>query len=353
MQIGIVYNARPTEFKRDDPLLEKHIEGDEWKTIEAIGQAVEKNGHHVSYFPIDVNIYETLKLAKSKLDLVFNLSEGVSGGADREAQVPMICQILEIPHTGPKPLASALILDKSRAKEIWRANNVPTADWQVFDATDQPLKKTLSYPLIVKPNNEGSGIGIKSSSIVTNDKELRRAVQKILTDYHQNALVEAYLSGREFTVAIIGNGEKAITLPIVEINFDAFPPGSPKVDTYEAKFIYGATGQAAMHETEFCPAIIDASLANAINLTALKAYHTIGCLDFGRVDLRLDHQNKVHVMEINHPPGLMSDPEESSFFTIAGRASGLEFDDLIGQIIKAAISRLSLLPHSKNTTTKT
>lgn len=342
MQIGIVYNARPTHYQRNDPLLEKHIEGDEWKTIEAIGQAVEKNGHKVSYFPIDLNIYETLKKSKASLDLVFNLSEGVSSGSDREAQIPMICQILEIPHTGPKPLSSALILDKARAKEIWVANHVLTADWQLFESSEQNLKSSLTYPLIVKPNSEGSGIGIKSSSIVNNKKELKLAVAHILNDYHQLALVEAYLPGREFTVAIIGNGSDAHTLPIVEINFDAFPSGAPKVDTYEAKFIYGATGLSEMHETEFCPAILDSALEKSIAHTALQAYKSIGCLDFGRVDLRLDDHNRVYVMEINHPPGLMSDPDESSFFTISGRAHGLEFHQLIGQILDSAIKRLKL-----------
>ncbi len=90
MRIGLVYNARPTAYDRNDPALEKYIEGDEWKTTEATGKAVIGNGHTVQYFAIDENIYETLRAAKSKIDLVFNLSEGVSSGADREAHIPML-----------------------------------------------------------------------------------------------------------------------------------------------------------------------------------------------------------------------------------------------------------------------
>jgi D-alanine-D-alanine ligase len=342
MKIAVVYNARPEGYARNDPRLEKHIEGDEWRTIEAIGAAIIANHHQVEYFAITDDIYEQLKAAKSSIDLVFNLSEGISSGADRESQLPMVCEILGIPYTGPVPLSAALILNKSRAKEIWRSCGVKTADSQLFMDPSTSLKKSLSYPLIVKPNSEGSGIGIKSNSIVKNEQELRTAVNLIIKKYRQGSLVETYLPGREFTVALVGNGATVETLPIVEINFTAFPTGAPPIDSYEAKFVYGATGQSEMLSTEFCPAVVTPKLAKAINSLALSAYQTIGCLDFGRVDIRLDDQSIPYVMEINHPPGLMSDPFESSFFVIAARAAGLTFPELIGRILNSAITRLKL-----------
>lgn len=342
MNIAIVYNERPSNIDRIDPKLEKFIEGDEWKTIEAIGQAASSHGHQVQYFPIDQNIYEKLKKAKKNIDLLFNLSEGVSSGADREAHIPMLAEILGIPYTGPDPLSAALILNKSRAKEIWKANGVRTAHFQLFTSASDQLNSKLTYPLIVKPNGEGSGIGIKSNSIVKNHKELFKVVAHIIGEYKQKALVEEYLPGREFTIGLVGNGQDLITLPIIEINFAAFPKGVPKVDTYEAKFIYGATGLSPMQETEFCPAEVSKSLGKKLNAAAMRAYQTIGCQDFGRVDLRLDGQGNVHVMEINHPPGMMSDPNESSFFTIAARSLGWSFDNLIGQILSSAIKRLKL-----------
>lgn len=342
MRIGLVYNARPTGYDRNDPALEKHIEGDEWKTTEATGNAVIANGHTVQYFPIDENIYETLKSAKPKLDLIFNLSEGVSGGSDREAHIPMICEILGIPYTGPGPLSAALILNKSRAKEIWRASGVKTADSQLFTTVADKLNKSLTFPLIVKPSNEGSGIGIKSNAIVNNLNELRKAVGLILTDYHQPALVETYLPGREFTVGLVGNEDDVVTLPIIEINFAGFPDGAPPIDSYEAKFIYGATGLVNMHGTEFCPADVTPKLAKMINDLSVRAYLTIGCRDFGRVDIRLDANNIPHILEINHPPGIMSDEFESSFVVIAARKAGWSFNQLVEQILNSAIKRLNL-----------
>ncbi|MBP9669800.1 hypothetical protein KBD75_00150 [Candidatus Woesebacteria bacterium] len=341
MRIAIVYNPRPTGFDRTDPRLEKHIEGDEWKTIEAIGQAIMANSHSVKYFPIDENIYEMLKASKPNLDLVFNLSEGISDGADREAHIPMICEILGLPYTGPGPLSAGLILNKSRAKQIWRSCKVSTAPWQLFVDSTITLNQDLHYPLIVKPNSEGSGIGIKSNSIVHDYLSLQLAVENILTQYDSDALVEELLPGREFTVALIGNGDKLITLPIVEINFNAFPKGAPSIDSYEAKFVYGATGQAEMLATEFCPAVLDLVTEAEINNLSKQAFLSIGARDFARVDLRMDANGKVYVMEINHPPGLMSDPNESSFFTIAGRAAGLTFAQMIGRILDSAITRLA------------
>lgn len=343
MQIALVYNERPKGLDRNDPLLEKFIEGDEWKTIESIGKAITSHSHLVEYFPIDKDIYERLRSAKDRINLIFNLSEGINNSADREAHIPMLAEILGIPYTGPSPLSAALILNKSRAKEIWQSYGIKTAKWHLFTSSNFSLIPShLNFPLIVKPNGEGSGIGIKASSIVNNPTELKNSISEIIDEYGQKALVEEYLSGREFTIGIIGNGDDLITLPIVEINFDVFPKGAPKIDTYEAKFVYGATGLAPMTETEFCPAIVTKVLENELNLAARRAFQTIGCRDFGRVDLRLNAQGEVYVMEINHPPGMMSDPNESSFFTIAARAKGWTFEDMIGHILRSATKRLGI-----------
>lgn len=342
MNIAIVYNERPSNLDRNDPSLEKLIEGDEWKTTKAIGDAATSIGHKCIYYKIDDDIYERLKADKSNIDLVFNLSEGVNDSKDREAHIPMICEILKIPYTGPSPLSAALILNKSRAKEIWRANKVTTAHSQLFTSSKDKLSKDLHFPLIVKPNGEGSGIGIKDSSVVKTKKEFDVVVNNIINNYHQPALVETYLSGREFTVAIVGNDNDLTVLPIIEINFAAFPKGSVPIDSYDAKFVYGATGMSDMHATEFCPAVINKRLETKIIDLSKAAYLAIGCRDFGRLDIRLDDHDEPYVLEINHPPGLMSDPEESSFFTISARTYGWDFATLIQNILNSAIKRLNL-----------
>lgn len=344
MRIAVVYNKRPENLDRTDPDLEKHIEGDEWKTIEAIGDAITANNHTVSYLPVDSDLYDNLKAQRSNIDLIFNLSEGISGVADREAHLPMLAELLGIPHTGPGPLTAALILNKYRAKQIWMASGVKTAKSFLVTSKDEvlTLPSNLAYPLLVKPNSDGSGVGIHETSIVNNISELTEAVNHILSDYHQSALIETYLPGREFTVAIVGNAPNQTVLPIIEINFAGLPAGAPAIDSYEAKFVYGATGMVPMHETEFCPAPLTKKLKKEIEDLATAAYSAIGCLDFGRLDIRLDDKGHPHVLEINHPPGLMSDPNESSFFTISARTHGWDFPTLIGHILNAATTRLKL-----------
>lgn len=344
MRITVVYNARPEHLDRHDPNLETHIEGDEWKTIKAIGDALASYGHQITYLTVDSDLYPKLASLKPQTDLIFNLSEGISGVADREAHLPFLAELLGIPYTGPGPLTSALILNKYRAKQIWMASGVKTAQSFLISSLNDPLTlpSNLAYPLLVKPNSDGSGIGIHETSIVNNLKELKQATSHILSHYQQSALVESYLPGREFTVAIVGNTPNLTVLPIIEINFAGLPTGAPAIDSYEAKFVYGATGMVPMHETEFCPAPLTPQLKSKITNLAKHAYTTIGCLDFGRLDIRLDQSGIPHVLEINHPPGLMSDPNESSFFTISARVHGWDFPTLINQILKTAIERLQL-----------
>ncbi len=342
MHIGLVYNQRPEGFNRNDPKLEKHIEGDEQKTINAINLAISSHGHKVTNIVCDKTIYHSLESIKNEIDLIFNLSEGLSNTQDREAQVPLIAEMLGIPYTGPSPLSAALILNKYRSKQIWTSQRVRTAQSQLFTNPSTKLSPYLKYPLIVKPNSDGSGIGIHDNSIVKTDKELRQAIKRINNYYLQDALVESFLPGREFTVAIIGNGDNLVVLPIIEINFKAMPQNTHQIDSYEAKFVYGVTGQADATATEFCPAQIPELLEKKIVELCKKAYTSIGCRDFGRLDVRLDDQGIPHILEINYPPGLMSDPNESSFFTIAGRAHGWSFEQMIGYILATAVTRLKL-----------
>ncbi|TXH06937.1 MAG: hypothetical protein E6R05_00940 [Candidatus Moraniibacteriota bacterium] len=344
MHICVVYNPRPENLDRTDPELEKHIEGDEWKTVKGIGDAISANGHSVTYLPVDANLYDNLKSEKAKIDLIFNISEGISGVADREAHLPMLAELLGIPHTGPGPLTAALILNKYRAKQIWMASGVKTAHSFLVTDPSNPLSipEDLTYPLLVKPNSDGSGIGIHSNSIVYDLTQLKKAIRHVLISYRQSALIESYLPGREFTVAIVGNAPHLTVLPIIEINFAGLPKNAPAIDSYEAKFVYGATGQVPMDKTEFCPAQLSPKLKNEIEELAKKAYTAIGCQDFGRLDIRLDSKDIPHVLEINHPPGLMSDPNESSFFTISARAHGWDFTTLINQILLSACTRLDI-----------
>jgi D-alanine-D-alanine ligase len=364
MKIAFAYNLKPKNLSRDSPDYEFYAEFDTLETITGIKKAIEANGHRTLMIEADEDAYEKFRKHRREIDLVFNFSEAVSNTLDREAHIPTILEILKIPYTGPAPLAAALILDKARAKEIWSFNKVSTPEFQVFyELTDElnhkfdlafnsklntKLNSKLNtklntklnpqlYPLIVKPVREGSSSGIRDKSVVNNEKELHEQIKRILIEFKQPAIVEKFLSGREFSVSLIGNGQSLEALPIVEVNFDALPKGVNKIDSYEAKWVWDDPNNPI--EAIFCPAKIDEKLKTKIIDAAKRAFITIGCRDWARVDIRLDENNEPQVLELNCPVGLLPDPKENSRMPRSAMEAGMNFEQLIGRIIDAALTR--------------
>ena len=146
--------------------------------------------------------------------------------------------MLNIPYTGSDPLTLAICLDKARTKEILSYHKIPTAKFFVVENLDEfDGNIDLEFPLIVKPLHEGSSKGIFNSSVVENNRELLSEIERVLRTYNEPALVEEFLPGREFTVAILGNGKEAKVLPIIEIKFDSLPTEAKPIYSFEAKWI--------------------------------------------------------------------------------------------------------------------
>ena len=286
----------------------------------------------------DESAYEKFK--ELKLDIVFNIAEGLNG-VNRESQIPAMLDMLEIPYTGSDALTLGICLDKARTKEILSYHNISNAKFMVADKPEVIPTNNFSYPVIVKPVSEGSSKGIFSSSLVKSHSKLNDEAIKIINKYNQPALIEEFLPGREFTVAIIGNDENAKVLPIIEINYEKFPAGVVPLYSYEAKWILDTK------ESDFsvfdCPANIDSKLAEEIKNTALKAYKVLNCKDWGRVDLRLDKNNVPNIIEINPLPGIMPDQDENSSFPKAARAAGMDYNQMIQSVLFAAAERYNLV----------
>jgi D-alanine-D-alanine ligase len=340
MIIGFTYNIKPTGVGRVGNDAEFFAEFDTPETIEGIKKAIEANGYDVIMIEGNEDAYEKLRKHRHEIDLVFNFAEAVSKSQDREAHMPMFCEILKIPYTGPAPLSAALILNKARAKEIWDYYNVPTPPFQVFYNKDEKLKKGLKFPLIAKIISEGSSSGIRNNSLAKNEKQLRMVTAELMREFGQPVMVEKFLSGREFTIPVLGNGDNLETLPIVEANFTSLPKGVNRIDSYEAKWIWDNPSNPI--EPVICPARIDKKLEQKIIKLAKKAFTTIGCRDWGRVDLRLDNKDNLYVLEINCPVGLLPDPIDNSKLPRSAREAGLNFDQLIGKVIGIARTRLGI-----------
>jgi D-alanine-D-alanine ligase len=174
---------------------------DHIETVDALRAALETDGHTTVFIQADRELPYALREVKP--DICFNIAEGLGGDA-REAQVPALLEMLNIPYTGSRVLTNGISLDKTLTKRIWRDRRLPVAPFQEFNAADEPLRPELKFPLFVKPAREGTGMGVDMKAIVNNEKELRERAQYIINIYQQPALVETFLPGREFTVGIWG-----------------------------------------------------------------------------------------------------------------------------------------------------
>lgn len=338
MNLAFTFNLRHTKPSLKNCQAMEEAEFDEPSTIKGISQALKKLGHKVLLIEADENAYLKFKKLKSKIDLVFNIAEGIYG-QDREAQVPSMLEMLRIPYLGSKSLTQAICLNKALTKEILAYHGIPTANFQLFKTGEEKLRKDLKFPLLVKPNYEGSSKGIFQNSFVRNESQMRKKVKEVITGYKQSALVEEFLKGREFTVGLIGNKPVEV-LPPAELNFSVLPKNFLPMDSYEIKWLVDNPESEA--QTVICPAKIDKNLWCKIKEICLKAKEVLEILDWCRIDLRLDKEGTPNILEINQIPGIIPDPKENSRLPLAARAAGYTYEEMLGKIIKAACQRYNL-----------
>ena len=329
IRVGFTYNIK------NNHLSEAEVEWDTPETIETISKALRRNAEVV---PIEASdgVYEKLK--REKLDIVFNYAEGMYG-EEREAQIPAILESLGVPYTGSDPITMKNCSNKARAKELLMQNGVRTAEFLTIDSTGDNLPQ-ISFPCIVKPVWEGSSKGIHNSAVVNNKNELKKIVRTISNQYHQPALVESFLPGREFTVGILGNDTSSDVLPIIEIDHSVLPDGFHPILSYEVKWVIDSPSDPL--KILLCPAEVDESLRNEIEKISLEAYRTLGCRDWCRIDIRLDGQGKPNILELNPLPGLLADPDDNSCLPTAARAEGMCFEDLVNQVLEIALERYGI-----------
>ncbi len=249
-------------------------------------------------------------------------------------------EFLNIPYTGSDPLTLSICLDKARTKEILSYSKIPTPEFLVIDQNDDIEKIEFSFPAIVKPIAEGSSKGIFNSSVVFNKEDLLNEIEKVHKIYNQPALIEKFLSGKEFTVAVLGNGSEAKVLPIIEMKYEELPEGLLPIYSYEAKWIFD-TRENPLNIYE-CPAKIDSELKKLIEKIALKTYHILRCRDWSRIDMRLDENGIPNVLEINPLPGILPDPNDNSCYPKAARAAGLSYSEMINAVLNAARKRYGI-----------
>jgi D-alanine-D-alanine ligase len=349
MHVALAYNLRRDSVETDQPPAEPPAEppspvadpGDqfaEWDDIHTIRAVESALSTRYRVTPVEADLDAFAKFRDVRPDLVFNMAEGLLGNS-REAQIPAMLDMLGIPYTGSDPVTLGICLDKRRTKEILAYQGIPTPRFAVVHSPAE-IPSRLHYPLMVKPILEGSSKGVVDQSLVNNRQQLRRQVEWVIDTYRQPAIVEEFLPGREFTVALLGNGSSLQALPVVEINFDQLPQNANPIYSYEAKWIWDQEDDPLQIFT--CPAALDPMLLRNIVEVCKRAFSLLNCRDWCRIDVRLDGRGLPHIIELNPLPGILPRPEQNSCFPKAARAAGLSYDQLILGVVDAAAERLGL-----------
>jgi D-alanine-D-alanine ligase len=324
MNIGMTYDLRQ-DYLDAGYSREHTAEFDRPDTIEGIENALLALGHQVQRIGNVKSLVRRLA-AGERWDMVFNICEGMFG-MGREAQVPALLDAYEIPYTFSGPLILALALDKGLTKRVVRSFGVPTPDFAVVTSLEDVATVDLHFPLFVKPVAEGTGKGIDARSKVDSRQQLAAICGELMEKFNQPVLVETYLPGREFTVGIVGSGGAAESIGVMEVLLN--PEAEANAYSYINKekyeelvqYVLAAEGEAA-----------------ACREVALQAWRGLGCLDGGRVDMKMDRHGVVNFIEVNPLAGL--NPTHSDL-PIMCRLQGIPFQTLIERIMASAAARIA------------
>ena len=347
MLIGITCNIR-SAIKSDappSPWFDEEEEFDSPETVEAIASVLRSLGHEVEVLGDGEPMLRRL-LDGPKPDLVFNFAEGHGVGRSREARVPAVLEMLDIPYTGSDPLTLAVTLDKDCAKRLVAAAGVPTPKWLLINAgggvrnaENGPSVATsdfhiptseldaLTLPVIVKPAFEGSSKGILNTNLIYERETLISTIRELCETYRQPILVEEFIDGDELTVGVIGNAPPEVIgiMRVVPLRTE-----QPFVYSLEVKRDWK---QQVRYE---CPAELSSADAHAVEQAALAAWKALGCRDVSRVDFRL-RDGVPYFLEVNPLPGLSP---ESGDIVLLSRAVGIQHSDLVARIVSAAMERI-------------
>ncbi|MDD4879176.1 MAG: ATP-grasp domain-containing protein [Candidatus Omnitrophica bacterium] len=332
LKVALTYNLKR---KTDNTGLpdDFYSEFDSKETIKAIADGLRAGGKEVFLVEADKGLLNWFQ--NNKADIVFNIAEGLNGES-RESQVPAILDFLGIPYTGSGILALSVSLNKTLTKKLFGQAGIPTPKYRLITDPSEVSDEGLMYPLITKPNSEGSGKGITMASVVRNRAELIREVEKTARVYQQQILVEEFIDGKELTVGILGNYPPT-AMPVLEIDFSNCKASGEFFYTWKVKeFEKEVEESRGLSPNWHCPARLSRAEEKLVKETALKAFHTIGCVDLSRVDIMLGKDGVPYVLEVNPLPGL--DPIDSNFPYIA-KCAGLNYGDLMNRIVEVALER--------------
>jgi D-alanine-D-alanine ligase len=296
-----------------------------------VAAALAEAGYDAQLVAVDGDL-ASLRADLSALDphCAFNLCESLAGDARLESAVPLLLELLGLPFTGSASEVLSFALRKDRVKECLEAAGIPTPAGRVLARAGDPCD--LPFPLIVKPVREDGSVGIWRTSVVGDPVELARAVEAVVSTLHQPCLVEQFIDGREFNVALLGHPTPRV-LPLSEIDFGGLPADAPRIVSYDAKWTTGSVDDLGtvpvLHPS------LPSAVAARVRRVAADAFRAVGVRDYGRVDIRLASTGVPYVVDVN--PNCDLSPIAG--LSRAAAAVGIDYASLAGLLVRYAMRR--------------
>lgn len=319
LRVALIFNSKrtsdPAEAEYDNP-----------ETIKAIENAL--TAERIQIIPLEADEFIMETLRDSTFDFAFNIAEG-KNGRGREAQIPAILEMLGIPYSGSDPTTLCLSMDKALCKNYLNSYDILSPRSIALD-DDLSHTKKLNFPILLKPNAEGSSKGILDACLIKSFDELKAATSSKSSILAENIIAEEYIDGREFTVGILGNGDNVKVFEPMEIVFkhaDTNP-----IYSYEVKQDYKKFVQYD------CPSSMSTEKTNELKALAEKIYRILACRDFARIDFRFDKEENFRFIEINPLPGLA--PNYSDFPMLANFC-GYSYNDLVRSVFINGMQRVN------------
>lgn len=323
MKIGFCYDT-----KSDYGLTEDNLEYTDFvslSTVTEIKRALEQCGHKVEYIGNVYKLKQRLENNSLDVDLIFNIAEGF-GSRNREALIPSLLEIYNIPCTASDTYGMALNLNKYHTKILAASIGIPVPKDVCFEKIDETVIKKadeIGYPLVLKLNAEGGSMGV---CLIHSRNEFIEQANQLITQYHTELLAEEYIAGKEITVPIIGNGDDLEALGVVLILHE---DGSD-VSLYDCKMKSTENDITNSLNTGLSNRIIE-----NIRQYGLDIHRFLGLRDYSRMDFRVTAQGQPYFLEINTMPSL----GRNGSFELCAKAAGLEYYEMIGKIVAAAAKR--------------
>jgi len=299
---------------------------------QAVADALQKAGHRVAQVPFCAEVEESLVPYPPAHWVVFNLGEGLEGQLFEEARIAWTLEAKGYRFTGSEGEAIARSAHKARAKSILATRGIATPPWWLFRSPDEADAATaLRFPLMVKPVAEDASLGIGPKAVVHNSRQLRERVAYVVDRYHQLAIAELFVSGREFNISLWGDPPEVLAL--AEIDFSAFADPYERIVSFAAK--WEADSFEYSHTPVLCPAPVEPALGACLSSVARQAWEAIGCRGYARIDMRVADDRTAYVVEVNCNPDLSPD----AGFYRAARAAGYDYGGMVAQILELALRR--------------